>query len=141
MNRAGLFQSMSINTRKEKEPDIYTLRTDAKIAGRGRSYNKDATFGKYKPPVAPAMFSGVMDYSSRRGVMPCYSITHFVLRNPPQYGKTHGLVPQGGQSRSQNPSLVNPRPMNIPIMQPRSSMNAGLPSSIPLPMVARSAMA
>ena len=141
MNRAGLFQAMSINTRREKEPDTYTLRTDGKLAGRGHSYNRKATFGKVKPPPAPAMFSQVIDYSTRRGVLPCFNINRFVLRNPPQYGKTHGLIPQGGQSRSQNPSLVNPRPTNIPIHQPRSSFNAGLPSSIPLPMVARSAMA
>lgn len=142
MNRAGLFQAMSINTRKEKEKTVSSLTTDATMSGKGRSYNRNVNIGQYsKHPKPPPMFSQVIDYSTRRGVLPCYGITHHVGRNPPQFGKTNGMVPQGGQGRMQMPSVANPRPMNLPIHQPRSSINAGIPSSIRIPNVPLSEIA
>jgi len=129
MNRTQLFTAM----KGDDEPDSYSLRTTAKQAGRGHSYNRSALIG-YAPTLkAPKMFSEVIDYSTRRGVLPCYGITHHVLRNPPEFGKTHGLVPQGGQSRTQNPSNVNPRPLNLPIQIKRASNNAAVSSTIPVP--------
>ena len=133
MNRAGLFQGM----KGRKEIPMSKIRADATYSGRGHSYNKEATFGKVPYKTAPATFSGVIDYSTRRGVLPCYSITNFVLRNPPEHIAQFGLRALGGQSRTQNPSWANPRPLNLPIHQPRSSVNGGMPSSIALPGLAR----
>ena len=132
MNRASLFQGM----KGKKETTPASIRANAQISGKGHSYNRDVTFGKVPYKKAPAMFSGVIDYSTRRGVLPCYNINRFVLRNPPEFIPQHGLRPQGGQSRTQNPSWANPRPLNLPIHQPRSSMNGGLPSRIHLPGLA-----
>ncbi len=132
MNRTGLFTGMQ----GIEEPDSYSIRANAKQSGKGHSYNRSALIG-YDPTLhAPKTFSQVIDYSSRRGVLPCYGITHHVLRNPPEFGKTHGLVPQGGQSRTQDPSNVNPRPLNLPVHITRASNNAAMPSRIPIPSMA-----
>lgn len=133
MNRAGLFQAMSINNPREKEKSVSSIMTDAGFADKNRPFlGKDVNeYTKYKK--APNMFSGVIDYSTRRGVLPCYSINKFVGRNPPEYGSTHGMMPLGGMSRTQEPSVVNPRPINIPILIPRSNINAGVPTKIPIP--------
>lgn len=129
MNRVGLFQGMEGDSMLPAQ----AIRANAKQAGRGHSYNREATIGYVGHPPAPKTFSEVIDYSSRRGVLPCYGITHFVLRNPPEFGKTHGLIPQGGQSRTQNPSNVNPRPLNLPVQIPRASNNAAESSSLGIP--------
>ena len=129
MNRVGLFQGMQ----GDMETPPQAIRANAKLAGRGHSYNREATIGYVGHPPAPKTFNGCNDYSSRRGVLPCYGITHFVLRNPPEFGSTHGLIPQGGQSRTQNPSNVNPRPLNLPIQIPRASNNPAMASSLGLP--------
>ena len=133
MNRAGLFQAMSINNPKEKEKSVVSLMTDVGFADKNRPFlGKDINeYTKYTK--APNMFSGVLDYSTRRGVLPCYSTNKFVGRNPPEYNSTHGLMPLGGQSRTQEPSVVNPRPINIPIQIPRSNINGGVSTRIPIP--------
>ena len=133
MNRAGLFQAMSINNPREKEKSVSSIMSDTGFADNkrpflGKDVNKYTEYTK-----APKTFSGVIDYSTRRGVLPCYSINKFVGRNPPEYGSTHGMMPMGGMSRTQDPSVVNPRPLNIPILTPRSNINAGVPTKIPIP--------
>lgn len=134
MNRASLFQAMEINPPKQKEPSLNTIRAKAVFPCEGYSTNKRATIGYVGYKIAPKSFNGVQDYSTRRGVKPCFQINRFVLRNPPRFNKTHGLMAQGGQSRTQNPSVVNPRPLNLPILLPRSNINASLPSSIGIAM-------
>jgi len=136
MNRAGLFQSMGINNPKEKENFVSSLTTKVGFADNNRpALGKDVNeYREYTK--APNMFSGVIDYSTRRGVLPCYSINKFVGRNPPAFDKTHGMMPMGGMSRTQNPSLVNPRPLDLPIQIPRSSNNGGMPTHIKIPGVA-----
>jgi len=135
MNRAGIFQAMSINNPCEKEKSVSRIMTDTGFADNKRPFlGKDVNkYTKYTE--APPMFSGVIDYSTRRGVLPCYSINKFVGRNPPEFGPTHGMMPIGGMSRTQNPSFVNPRPLNIPIQIPRSNINPGFPTTIPIPGV------
>ena len=135
MYRPSLFQAMEINpARGEKEPNMETIRANLTYRCEGYSTNKKATIGYVGYEVAPKSFNGVQDYSTRRGVKPCFQINRFVLRNPPRFNRTHGLMAIGGQSRTQNPSVVNPRPLNIPILLPRSNLNAALPSSIGIKM-------
>lgn len=135
MNRTGLFQAMEINPmRGEKEPNIETIRAKATFPCKGYSTNKEATIGYVGYEVAPKSFNGAIDYSTRRGVKPCFQINRFVLRNPPRFKASHGLMALGGQSRTQNPSVANPRPLDLPILIPRSNINASLPSSIGIKM-------
>tara|TARA_R110000803_G_scaffold11402_2_gene34088 strand:- start:519 stop:932 length:414 start_codon:yes stop_codon:yes gene_type:complete len=135
MNRASLFQAMEINpARGQKEPMMNTIRANGKYPSEGFSTNRVATVGFSGYPVPPKQHSGVVDYSTRNGVKPCFNINRFVLRNPPQYKASHGLMALGGQSRTQNPSIANRRPLNLPILHPRSNLNASLPSSIGIAM-------
>ena len=125
MNIATLFQPLE----GEKELSPYKFMTKATYRGDPLKVLKDVN--KYKPYTkAPNILNQAIDYSSRRGVLPCFSINVKVGRNPPRYDKTHGLRPIGGQSRTQEPSLVNKRPLNIPIQIPRSNINAGIHTSI-----------
>lgn len=133
MDRQGLFQAMKINNPREKEKDVSKLTAEVGFSDKKRPFlGKDVNkYGSYKK--APNMFSGVIDYSTRRGVLPCYSINKFVGRNPPEFNSTHGMMPIGGMSRTQAPSLVNPRPLDIPIQVPRSNINGAFPTTIPIP--------
>ena len=133
MDRSGLFQAMEINNPKEKQKSVSSIMSVTGFADNKRPFlGKDVNeYTKYTK--APPMFSGVIDYSTRRGVLPCYSINKYVGRNPPEFGKTHGMMPIGGMSRTQNPSFVNPRPLNIPILIPRSNINADVNTNIPIP--------
>jgi len=135
MNRAGLFQAMSINNPREKEKSVSSIMSDTGFADNKRPFLGKNVNEYTKYTKAPNMFSGVIDYSTRRGVLPCYSINKYVGRNPPEYNSTHGMMPLGGMSRTQDPSVVNPRPLNIPILIPRSNINAGVPTRIPIPGV------
>lgn len=121
MNRATLFQPL------EGKKELSPYKFIAKATFRGDPIRLLKNVNKYREYTkAPNILNGAIDYSSRRGVLPCFSINTFVGRNPPRYDKTHGLVPLGGQSRTQAPSVVNKRPLNIPIAIPRSSINAGI---------------
>jgi len=97
----------------------------------GEELNLNKNVNKYqKYTVAPLSFAGVSDYSTRRGVLPCFEINIHVGRRPPRLGETAGLVAQGGQSRTQAPAPYNRRPLNLPILRPRSSLNAGLNTNL-----------
>ena len=129
MDRAGLLQGMS----GRRETPASKIRADGLYHGEGMMTNRKVDLGYDGHPHAPATFSRVIDYSTRRGVMPCKGITRHVIRNPPQYPASHGLMPVGGNGRTTAPSMANPRPLNIPILRPRSSVNAGLVNPLGLP--------
>ena len=102
--------------------------------GDGAHDNRDARFGYVGYKKAPEMFSQVIDYSTRRGVLPCYGITRHVLRNPPSYSNAHSYHVVGGMSRSQNNSLANARrPLDLPVQKHRSNINGALPITLPIP--------
>lgn len=131
MNRAGLFQAMSINNPREKEKQVATLLTKACVEYQKICFKQPINeYTKYRK--APNIMS-VPDYSSRRGVLPCFSITNFVFRNPPAYGNTHGLMALGGQSRHQSRSMVNPRPLKLPLQIPKSNVSAAMNTNIKIP--------
>ena len=127
MNRTGLFQGLegAVMVRPNKDLEVT-------YKGRGKPDGTTNILGQgYK--VAPKMFNQSIDYSSRRGVKPCYSITRMVGRTPPLLPASAGLMPVGGQGRAQLPSMVNPRPQNLPILVPRSNLNAASRSPLGIP--------
>jgi hypothetical protein len=121
MNRA-MFQSF------EGKKELVVKSPTANF-GEELSLNKNVN--KYQEYTkAPLSFAGVSDYSTRRGVEPCFEQNVHIGRRPPMLGPTAGLFPQGGQSRTQAPAPYNTRPLNIPILRPRSSLNAELNTSL-----------
>lgn len=89
-------------------------------------------YGKYTE--APDMFAKAIDYSSRRGVLPCKGITHHVLRNPamPSAG---GMVAPSGYGRHQSRGLAySPeKPINVPIMPLSDPFAPGLNNKLGQP--------
>ena len=83
---------------------------------------------------APPMFASALDYSSRRGVLPCKTITHDVLRRPalPSAG---GMIAPSGIGRHQNKGLAySPdKPIDIAIMPLSDSFAPGLNSKLGQP--------
>ena len=72
---------------------------------------------KYKAvPIAPKLYPDNIDYSTRRGVLPCKGITHRVLRPEPPPASA-GMVPIGGNSRHGLPSMSQTNALNLPILQ------------------------
>lgn len=128
MNRAGLFQSME----GSKEPTVNSLSTSGLYRGEGMSTNRDVNIYERQPDCLNIM-NQTNDYSTRRGVLPCVGINTLTFRTPKAGSKTSGLRPLGGQSRTQNPSVVNPRPIDLPVYIPKSSINAGMNTSIKIP--------
>ena len=131
MNRSGLFQAME----GKKEPMVSKLTTRCEQSGEGSSTNVKV-MNYRKEPKAPQMLNKAIDMSTRRNVLPCKGITITVGRTPYPFPKPNGLFALGGQSRTQAPSMVNPRPLNLPIQIPRSSVDASRPTKIAIPGVA-----
>jgi hypothetical protein len=128
MNRAALFQSME----GSKEPTINSLTTSALYRNKGSSTNRDVNIYERQPDCLNIM-NQTNDYSTRRCVLPCVGINTFTIRTPKESSKLTGIRPLGGQSRTQNPSVVNPRPLDLPLLIPKSSINAGMNTSIKIP--------
>jgi hypothetical protein len=117
MNRAGLFQGMQGTKMKRPNKDL-----EVNQPSNGRPAGMTgAIYGKYYK--SPKMFSEVIDYSSRRGVKPCFTITRHVYRTPPIVEASAALRPVGGMSRSQNPSMANTRPLDLPLQIPIGNIN------------------
>jgi len=132
MNRTNLFQAMSGG----REPTVQSISFSATSSNNGRPF-----LGKDVNPYeavkfVPNMFTQVMDYSQRNGVMACYQLGNKkVLRAPPKYDKhrvnlTNGIA---GIARNQNASVINPRPLNLPVQIPRSNINAAFKTNISIP--------
>ena len=83
-------------------------------------------------PIAPKLTPDNIDYSTRRGVLPCKGITHQVLRPPPPPAAA-GMVPIGGQGRHQVPGLSQERPTNLPILRTADFFDAGQNSKLGIP--------
>lgn len=60
------------------------------------------------------LLNDVIDIQTRNSVLPCFSITEKVLKNPPQYASNRATILSMNKTTS-----VNPRPDNIPVQQPR----------------------
>ena len=71
----------------------------------------------FEAPTAPDHFPASIDYSTRRGVLPCKGIIHHVLRRPalPSAG---GMIPPSGVGRHQDKGLayMEEKPTNLPLM-------------------------
>ena len=57
-----------------------------------------------------------IDVSTRRNVLPCKGITHYVLRPQPPPAAA-GMIPIGGVGRHQQPALSQERPTDLPILK------------------------
>ena len=83
---------------------------------------------------APNMLSAAIDYSTRRGVLPCKGITHRVLRRPamPSAG---GMVAPTGIGRHQPRGLAySPdKPLDVPIMPQSNPFSSGLNNPLKQP--------
>ena len=132
MNRTGLFQGLHGTRAVVPNQD---LAAGMRRTGKSEPTNRNTDIGYSGYPTPPKQFSGVLDYSTRNQVLPCEGYGRFVLRAPPQYNAQHGLMPVGGNGRTTAKSMVNPRPLNLPIQVPRSNFHAGLPSRLGIPSI------
>lgn len=60
------------------------------------------------------LMNDINSIQTRNQVLPCFSITEKVLKNPPQYASNRATIIPMNKT-----TVVNPRPDNIPIQQPR----------------------
>ena len=76
---------------------------------------------------ATILFRNSIDYSTRRGVLPCKGITHTILRNPP-FPSSGGMIAPTGIGRHQLKGIAySPeKPINTPIMPLSNPYSSGL---------------
>lgn len=111
MNRTALFTGMDGNPLQANEIGFSTGLTGHPVNMKGVNvFNVEPI--DYRTTNTPQ----VSDYSTRNSVLPCYSITHKVLKNPSE------LVSNKVQSMNTTTSY-NPRPSDIPIQIPRGFTN------------------
>ena len=67
-------------------------------------------------PIAPKLMPANIDISTRRNVLPCKGITHFVLRPEPPPAAA-GMVAPTGNGRHLPPGLSQEKPTNLPILK------------------------
>ena len=133
MNRSALFTGLKGKRDVQPKKNLQAL-----YRAEGMMTNRKVNLGYVGYKVAPKTFSQVIDYSTRRGVDPCYNINHFVIRLPPRFTQAYGQgQPSGGNGRTTGRSMVNPRPQNLPILTPRSNLAGAAPSTLGLGMSAR----
>ena len=60
------------------------------------------------------LMNDVNSIQTRNSVLPCFSITERVLKNPPEFASNRATILPMNKT-----TVVNPRPDNIPIQQPR----------------------
>ena len=128
MNRTGLFTGLQGKRDAQPKKNLQAL-----YRGEGAFTNRKVNLGYVGYKVGPKTFSQVIDYSTRRGVNPCFNINHFVIRTPPRFTTAFGQgQPSAGNGRTTGRSMVNPRPQNLPILLPRSNLAGAEPSPLGL---------
>jgi hypothetical protein len=91
--------------------------------------------GLVKYTKAPNTLSAAIDYSTRRGVLPCRGITHHVLRTPATNAANAYQAPMGftrGQPRGL--ASLNEYPTSLPLMPLSDSMNVAKNSPLGQPL-------
>jgi len=111
MNRTALFTGMDGNPLQVNE-----IGFASGLIGHPVNMKKVNVFDVQPIDYRTTNTPQVSDYSTRNSVLPCYSITHKVLKNPPG--------PPLNKVQSMNSTnAYNPRPSDIPIQIPRGFTN------------------
>ena len=84
--------------------------------GQGSDKNTSAPPLYQSEPIQPELMPSNIDVSTRRNVLPCKGITHYVLRPQPPPAAA-GMIPIGGVGRHQQPALSQERPTDLPILK------------------------
>jgi len=111
MNRTALFSGMDGNPLQANEIGFATG-----LTGHPVNMKKVNVFDVEPIDYNTKNIPQVVDYSTRNSVLPCYSITHKILKNPPAEALN--------KVQSMNSTTpYNPRPTDIPIQMPRGFTN------------------
>ena len=111
MNRTALFSGMDGNPLQANEIGFATG-----LTGHPVNMKKVNVFDVEPIDYNTKNIPQVVDYSTRNSVLPCYSYTHKILKNPPAEALN--------KVQSMNSTTVyNPRPTDIPIQMPRGFTN------------------
>ncbi len=87
----------------------------------------------YSPePIAPKLMPKNLDVSTRRNVLPCKGIGHFVLRAEPPPAAA-GMVPPQGNGRHLPAGLSQTRPTNLPLMKFSDPFSSGSNNPLGVP--------
>lgn len=97
-------------------------------------HNRNPALGTVKYQIAPPLLNPALDYSTRDGVLPCYGITHHVLRQDNPVPASNAYQAPMGVGRGQERGLQYSVPLNNPIMPYASSVFAGLNNPLGRPM-------
>jgi hypothetical protein len=92
--------------------------------------NKDPLLGRVAYEKAPNILNSAIDYSTRRGVLPCVGITEKVLRQAPPNAANAYQAPAGVGSFSQKGLEGVYYKNDYPVLRPFSSVNIGEPSKL-----------
>lgn len=92
--------------------------------------NKDPLLGRVAYEKAPNILNSAIDYSTRRGVLPCVGITHKVLRAAPPNAANAYQAPAGvGSFLPKGIEGVGYK-NDYPVLRPFDSINMGEPSRL-----------
>ena len=100
-----------------------SLLTSMPGGGQGSADNTSKPPQYKAEPIAPRLYPDNIDYSTRRGVLPCKGINHMVLRPEPPPASA-GMMPIGGNSRHGLPAMSQTGPTNLPIMPLSNPFNS-----------------
>jgi len=109
---------------------------DAKVSvpsmklGSKQLTNRDPLLGRVAYTKSPPILNSAIDYSTRRGVLPCISITEQVLRAPPPNPANAYQAPRGVGSFSGTGLDSVGYKNDYPELRPFSSINIGRPSML-----------
>ena len=87
--------------------------------------NKDPLLGRVAYEKAPNILNSAIDYSTRRGVLPCIGITEHVLRQAPQNAANAYQAPRGVASFSGTGLAAVGYRNDYPELRPFSSIHMG----------------
>jgi hypothetical protein len=92
--------------------------------------NKDPQLGRVAYEKAPNILNSAIDYSTRRGVLPCVGITTHVLRAPPVNASNAYQAPRGVGSFERKGLEGVGYKNDYRVLRPFSSINMGKPSEL-----------
>lgn len=90
--------------------------------------NRDPLLGRVAYEKSPNILNSAIDYSTRRGVLPCVGITHKVLRAPPPNPSNAYQAPFGVGSFTQKGLEGVNYKNDYQALKPFDSVNIGEPS-------------
>ena len=91
-----------------------------------------APFKFTSEPIAPKLMPNNIDVSTRRNVLPCKGLGHFVLRAEPPPAEA-GMVPPQGNGRHLPAGLSQTRPTNLPLMKFSDPFSSGSNNPLGVP--------